>query len=108
MSLLIVIAAILGALFLLWLAARSATTICVLEITKGKVVVTRGGIAPRVLSDIRDVAARKPKIAHATLRILRARQRAEVDLKGNLSRDQRQQLRNVIGTVPLQKLARKG
>ena len=106
MSLLVVIAAIVAAMLLLWAAARNATTVCVLEISKGKVTVTRGGIAPRVLSDIRDVAAR-PKVSHATVRITRSRGRAVVDLHGELSKDQRQRIRNVIGTVPLQKLARK-
>ena len=106
MSLLIVIAAIIAAMLLLWASARSATTVAVLEITKGKVSVTRGGIAPRVLGDIEDVVTR-PKVSHATVRITRSRGRAEIELKGELSKDQRQRLRNVIGNVPLQKLVRK-
>lgn len=107
MSLLIVIAAIVAAMGLLWASARSATTLCVLEITKGKVTVTRGGIAPSVLSDIGDVVKR-PKVSHATVRISRARDRAQLEMKGELSKEQRQRLRNVIGNVPLKKLVRKG
>jgi len=78
--------------------------VCVLEIAKGKVVVTRGGLAPRVLSDIEDVVARPKKVLNATVRVLRSRGRAEVELRGSLTDAQRQQLRNVIGTVPLAKL----
>jgi len=104
MALLIVIVAILAFLAAIWAAARNATTVCVLEVTKGKVTVTRGALAPRVLSDIGDVVSRPKKVAHATIRISRARGRAEVELRGTLSKDQQQQLRNVIGTVPLAKL----
>ena len=85
----------------------SSSTVAVLEITKGKVTVTRGGIAPRVLGDIEDVAGMRPKIKHATVRISRSRGKAEIELKGELSKEQRQKLRNVIGNVPLQKLTRK-
>jgi hypothetical protein len=103
MSLLVVIAAIFVAMLGLWAMARNATTVCVLEIQKGKVVVTRGNLAPRVLGDIRDVVSR-PKVRHATLRISRSRGHAEVDMHGELSPEQRQRLRNVIGNVPLAKL----
>lgn len=94
---------VLVAMFLLWAVARNATTVCVLEITGGKVAVKRGGIAPRVLSDIRDVV-RRPKVRRATVRITRSRGRAHVAIRGNLTREQEQQVRNVVGTVPLAKL----
>jgi hypothetical protein len=103
MPLLVVIVAILVALVGLWAMARNATTVCVLEVTKGKMLVTRGGIAPRILSDLRDVVA-KPKVSHATVRVTRAKDRAEVELRGDLTKAQKQQIRNVIGTVPLAKL----
>ena len=92
------------ALALLWVAARSAITICIAEIREGKVQVTHGGIAPRLLADVADVVAR-PRVERATLRIVRARGHAELEVTGDLSAGQIQQVRNVIGSVPLAKLA---
>jgi hypothetical protein len=92
------------ALVALRVSARAAITICVLEITAGQVVVRGGGIAPRLLADIRDVATR-PRIALATLRIVRARGRAALEVNGALPAAQLQQLRNVVGSVPLAKMA---
>jgi hypothetical protein len=97
------IAAVALALVALWLSTRAAITVCVLDITSGHVVVRRGAIAPRILADIRDVASR-PRIALATLRIVRARGRAALEVSGAVSPSQLQQLRNVVGSVPLAKL----
>ena len=106
LEILLAIAVIVGVLALLWRAAHNATTVCVIEITEGHVKVVRGGIAPGVLGDIADVV-RRPVVARATVRITRESGRAVVEMTGELSADQRQQLRNVIGTVPLARLARK-
>jgi len=89
---------------LLWASARAATTVAVLEIRDGKVEVTSGGLAPRVLGDIKDIA-RRPRIVRATIRISRDRDRAALAIHGKLSAAQEQQLRNVIGSLPLAKLA---
>jgi hypothetical protein len=102
--LLATVAATLVALAFLWFGARSAITVCVAEIRDGKVLVTHGGIAPRILADVADVVAR-PRVERARLRIVRARGRAEIELDGDLSAAQIQQVRNVIGSVPLAKLA---
>jgi hypothetical protein len=75
----------------------------VLEVSKGKVEVIRGGLSPRVLGDVREIV-RRPKVSAATLRIVRAKEHAALHARGDLSPDQLQQLRNVIGTVPLTKL----
>jgi hypothetical protein len=101
----VVAAFVLVALFALWVVARNATTICVLDVRMGKVTTKRGGIAPRVLSDIRDVV-RRPKVGRATVRITRSRGHAAVAIRGSLTREQEQQIRNVVGTVPLAKLVR--
>ena len=103
MQLAIVLVAIAVGLALLWLAARDAVTVCVIEVTKGRARLKRGGVAPRILADIGDVV-RKPRIARATIRVVRSRGRAELKVTGNVSDAQRQQLRNVIGSVPLAKL----
>jgi hypothetical protein len=88
------------ALAALWAAARAAITICVLDVSDGRVVVRRGGIAPRILADIGDVAMRPP-IGQATLRITRDAGRAKLEAEGTLSPEQSQRLRNVVGSVPL-------
>ena len=92
------------ALVLLRLAARAAITVCVAEVRDGRIEVTHGGIAPRVLADLGDVVAR-PRVEKATLRIVRSRGSAAVETKGDLGDAQMQRIRNVIGSVPLAKLA---
>lgn len=98
------IAVVALALVALWMSTRAAITVCVLDITAGEIVVRSGGIAPRVLADLRDVAAR-PKIARATLRVVRDRGRAALEATGEIPPAQMQQLRNVVGSVPLAKLS---
>lgn len=89
-----------GALY--W-TARNAVTIAVIDVTRGKVRVKRGGIAARVLADIGDVV-RRPRVKHATIRIVRERGFARLHMTGDLREVQMQQLRNVVGSVPLAKL----
>jgi hypothetical protein len=98
------VAAALVAVALLGIAARSAITVCVAEIKDGKIEVTHGGIAPRVLADLGDVVSR-PRVERGTLRIVRSRGLARVEASGDLTLAQRQQLRNVVGSLPLAKLA---
>jgi hypothetical protein len=95
-----VAAAALGALYV---ASRRAITIAELEVESGALRVVRGGIAPPVLSDLRDVA-KKPPIKDLRIRIVRASGRAEVQLTGKVSDEQAQRIRNVVGSVPLARL----
>jgi Protein of unknown function (DUF3634) len=102
------VAAAIGLAFLLLLvrnSARSAITIAVAEIRGGKVEITRGGLAPRVLDDLRDIASR-PRIDSANLRIVRAKDRARVEIRGAVSDQQAQRIRNVIGNVPVAQLVK--
>jgi hypothetical protein len=94
------------ALALVWAGAKNAITVCVAEVNNGKISVTRGGLAPRVLADVADVVKR-PKVKHARLRVVRAKDHARLEARGDLSDDQLQRLRNVIGTVPLAQLTKK-
>lgn len=104
MEVLVAFAAVLAiALAALWFSARSAITILVAEVSDGELTVVKGGISPRVLADLRDVVKR-PKVRRAQLRIMRRKDRAEVLVTGSISDAQAQQLRNVVGTVPLAKL----
>lgn len=91
------------ALLVLFFAARRDITICELEIVKGDLFVVSGGIAPSILSDMRDVV-RRERIKHATLRVLRAKDRARVEASDELSPAQIQTFRNIVGHVALAKL----
>jgi Protein of unknown function (DUF3634) len=102
MALVIAVAVAIG-LVALYASARAAITVCVLEVVAGQVFVRRGGLASGIRADIEDVVAR-PKIERATLRIVRDGGSAVLEVKGAVSATQRQQLRNVVGSVPLAKL----
>jgi hypothetical protein len=94
-------------LLLVWANARSAITIAVAEVSEGKLEITRGGLSPRVVGDLRDIVAR-PKVASATVRILRAKDRARVEVHGDVSAQTVQRIRNVVGNVPVAQLVNKG
>ena len=105
----VLVASALGVAIGLWLVWSScfalAITIAVAEVRDGNLELTRGGLAPRVLGDLRDVVSR-PKVKSATLRIVRAKQRARVEVRGEMSEQQAQRVRNVIGNVPLPQLVK--
>ncbi|HEY8040215.1 MAG TPA: DUF3634 family protein [Polyangiaceae bacterium] len=92
-------------LLLVWANARSAITVAVAEVKDGKLELTRGGLSPRVLGDLRDIVAR-PRVKGATVRVIRAKDRARVEVTGDISEHQVQRLRNVIGNVPLAQLVK--
>jgi hypothetical protein len=101
----IIVLALVVAIAAVGVSARAAVTVCVMEVKNGKVRVVRGMIAPRILSDIADVVA-KPSVQRATVRITRSGGYARLHVKGVVPEGQRQQLRNVVGSVPLAQLAR--
>ncbi|MCA9585206.1 MAG: DUF3634 family protein [Myxococcales bacterium] len=104
-ELLIGVVIALGAgLWLLYVASRRAITLVELEMRGGELEVLRGGIAPRVLADLRDVARAAPK-ADAKVRVVRDRGLAKVEIDGHLDAAHAQRVRNVIGSLPLAKLA---
>ena len=88
----------------LFFVARRAVTVCVLSVERGKVRVSHGDLAPRILQDLRDVAAR-PMVVRGVIRITRSGGRAQVALSGAFTEPQAQQVRNVVGSVPLAMLA---
>jgi hypothetical protein len=91
----------------LGLAARSATTICVLRVRDGRATISAGKLAPRIFSDIGDVV-RTPPVRSAVIRIVKRDGRAEVRASGELSPAQAQRVRNVVGSVPLARLRNAG
>ena len=94
---------VLAALVLLWFSSRSAITLAVLEVRDGKVEVAKGSMSPRIVADIQDVLKR-PRVSRATIRVLQNRDHAKLEVTGDISQAQQQQLRNVVGSVPLAKL----
>jgi Protein of unknown function (DUF3634) len=92
-------------LLLVWMNARAAITIAIAEIRNGKLDVTRGRLSPRVLGDLRDVASRL-RIQSATLRIVRAKDHARLEVQGDVNERQVQTLRNVVGNATLAQLVR--
>ena len=89
----------------LWASSRAAITIAVAEIRDGKLELTRGGLSPRVLDDLRDIASR-PRVRSATVRVLRQKDRARIEVHGEMSEQQVQRMRNVVGNVPVAQLIR--
>jgi len=105
MPLVVTATLIVVVLGLLYFVARRDITLCELSITKKSgLVVVRGGIAPAVLSDLRDVV-RRARLKSGTVRILRAKDRARIEASREVSADALQAIRNVVGTVSLAKLA---
>lgn len=98
-ALVVVVGCILG----VRVAAARAVTVAQLAVEGGHVRVVRGGIAPPVLADVRDVA-RQPPIDRLRIDIVRSSGRAEVRFSGRVTDEQAQRLRNVIGSVPLARL----
>jgi hypothetical protein len=96
--------AVVVSLVALWVAALRAITVADLRCDRGKLHVVRGGLAPRLLADLEDVVARPP-LDGVRIRITRSRGRAEIALAGSIPEHQAQRIRNVIGSVPLAKLA---
>jgi hypothetical protein len=97
-----IVAAVTIAAF--WFAARRAVTIAELAIEDGAIRVVRGGLAPGVLEDLRDVA-HHAGLDGVRVRIVRATRHATVEIKGRVEDGQAQRIRNVIGGVPLSRLA---
>lgn len=97
------IAVAVAALAALYVASLRATTIVDLAIEKGKIRVVRGGVAPPILADLRDIA-RDASIKEGHIRVTRASGRAEVHLRGEIDERAAQRIRNVIGSVPLARL----
>ena len=93
-----------GAVAGLWLAIRRAVTIAELAVEDGAIRLVRGGIPSAVLTDLRDVLS-DPPVRVARLRIVRAVKYAEVRISGEVSASQVQRIRNIIGSVPLARLA---
>jgi hypothetical protein len=93
-------------LVLLWTSSRAAVTIAVATVRDGRLEVTRGALSPRVLEGLRHVAAGRPPVTSATIRVMRAKDRARVEVSGTLTEAQIQQIRNIVGVLKLPEVSR--
>jgi hypothetical protein len=100
---LVIVAVAAAALLALRWSIRRNATVLLARVADGELTVVRGAIAPRVLGDLRDVV-KKPPIARATLRIVKSEGLARLDIDGAVTEAQAQQLRNVVGALPLSAL----
>ncbi len=94
---------VIAALVALWVSARRAITIAELDLGSGSVRVIRGGVAPPILADLREIARRSTG-ARGRVLITQSRGRAEVRVSGAIPEPDAQRIRNVIGSVPLARL----
>jgi hypothetical protein len=99
------IVVVTGGLCLLWASAQAAVTIAFAEVKDGNLEVTRGGLSPRVIEGLQHVIAR-PRVRRARIRILRSKSRARVEVRGDLTEVQIQQIRNIVGVLKLPEITR--
>jgi hypothetical protein len=85
------------------ISIRRSTELFRIRVRSGKAIFVRGRIPPNLLADLSDVV-RSPPIAHAEIWAVRRSGQARLQTKGELSAEQRQRLRNVIGTYSLQRI----
>ena len=97
---LLLVAALVGAVVV---AADRARTLAVVRFHRGKALVVRGRLPPRVLAEIRDVAERM-RLEHGQVTLRRADGSVEVAIADVADPRAAQQLRNVIGRFRLAEL----
>jgi hypothetical protein len=73
------------------------------SVRDGSVLVVRGRIPGRLLSDIRDVVS-KPGVPHATIRAIKQEHGARLVVSGAIDEGREQRLRNVFRLYPLSNL----
>src|SRR3569832_831821 len=84
------------------ISVRRATELFRLEVREGKARFIRGRMPQSLLTDLEDIV-RAPPIERAELRAVLRSGQAYLETKGEISADQRQRLRNVLGTYSLQR-----
>jgi len=95
MSLLVGILILIVLAIPLLIAISRATELCLVVVAEGQARHVRGRIPRPLLSEIEDIVAR-PRVRAAEIRVVTAQGRPEVHVRGKLTADQIQRLRNVI------------
>jgi hypothetical protein len=100
----VLMAAALGVLLLpLLISIRRSTELFKVRVAGGKVRFVRGRMPPSLLGDLEDVF-RGSSSGRAEIRAIRQAGRAEIVASGELSAEQLQRVRNVVGTYSLQRI----
>jgi Protein of unknown function (DUF3634) len=85
------------------LSIRRSTELFKLKVRDGKARFVRGRMPQSLLDDFNDVL-RSPPVAKAEISAVRRSGKAQLEIKGELSQEQRQRLRNILGTYSLQRI----
>ena len=86
----------------LGIAIRRSTELFVLRVEHGRAELVRGRLPHSLLAELQDVFERSQDSGR--VRVTLERGIAEIQVKGEISSTTLQQLRNVIGTVPVQRI----
>jgi Protein of unknown function (DUF3634) len=86
----------------IWWGLSRATEVFFLRVHDGRIRRARGRLPRALLGEIEDVLARTQ--CSGWVRAKRSRGAVVVDVRGDFGAGTTQQLRNVIGTVPLQRM----
>jgi hypothetical protein len=105
---LFVVLCVLGlALLPLIISIRRSTELFLVKVRDGDAIFSRGRMPQSLLDDIADVVG-SPRIERAELRAVRRGGQPELVTRGDLSSDQLQRLRNVLGRYSVQRIAAGG
>jgi hypothetical protein len=85
------------------ISIRRSTELFRVKVRAGTASFVRGRIPSSLLADISDIL-RTPPVERAEIWAVRRSGQARLETKGELSAEQRQRLRNVIGTYSLQRI----
>jgi hypothetical protein len=85
------------------LSIRRSTELFRVKVRDGNATFVRGRMPPSLLSDVKDIVG-SPPVARAEIWAVRRSGKPRLQTKGELSREQTQRLRNVIGTYSLQRI----
>ncbi len=99
----LILALVVAVIAALVISADRRRTLAVIELERGAANVTRGRLPPRVLAEVRDVAARN-RLARGRVVLRRESGEVRLDLHGIDDPRAAQQLRNVIGRFRLAEL----
>jgi hypothetical protein len=103
----LVLAVLALALLPLIISIRRGTELFLVKVRDGDAIFRRGRMPQSLLDDIVDIV-RSPRIERAELRAVRRGGQPELVVRGEVSSDQRQRLRNVLGRYSVQRIAAGG
>lgn len=85
------------------ISVRRSTELFRVKVRDGKASFVRGRIPQSLLSDLEDIV-RSPPIGRAELWAVRRSGKARLEIRGEISAEQGQRLRNVVGLYSLQRI----